>query len=62
MRTKEIINGYPVKNWCVMCGNEMKIDYRRYLQSGNYCGSCSAKCQKGAKVSYKANKKAFNLE
>lgn len=40
----EIINGFPIKNFCVMCDNYMDISWANYVMRGNFCQSCNAKC------------------
>lgn len=40
-----------MKEYCVSCGKSLEHSKRRFLQSGNFCITCSFSC--GGKVNHK---------
>lgn len=51
MQETQIIQGYPVKNYCVMCKTPMEFSWSNYQTRGNFCSPCNASCTgRGIKV------------
>ena len=39
-----------IKDTCAMCGGHIDKTWESYLQRGNYCATCNAKCQVNSKT------------